>query len=75
MSGKVLGEAFEGGTVRGDGSDAVSSWGHMSSNPMSSEVKPNSSTTIVVMLCKHLDRFSSSSSTSRVKQFPYSSSF
>ena len=72
MPGSVLGEAFEGGTaVREDGSVAVSPCGHIS-NPMSSEVKPNSATT-VVMLCEHLDEFSSSST--RVKQSPYASSF
>ena len=72
MPGKVREEAFEAGTImRGDGSAAVSPCGDIS-NRMSSEVKPKTATT-VVMLCEHLDRFSSSSTIS--KQLPYSSSF
>ena len=72
MPGSVREEAFESGTImREDGSAAVSPWGGISS-PMSSEVKLNTATT-VVMLCEHLDRFSSSSTIS--KQLPYSSSF
>ena len=56
MPGSVIGEAFEGGSMRGDGSAAVSPWGDIS-NSMSSEVKLNTATT-VVMLCEHFDRFS-----------------
>ena len=56
MPGSVIGEAFEGGSMRGDGSATVSPWGDIS-NSMSSEVKLNTATT-VVMLCEHFDRFS-----------------
>ena len=63
VEAELIATAFEGGSVRGEGSEAVKPWGHISlirTNPASSsESKPNSVTT-VVMLCEHMDVSSSS---------------
>ena len=60
--------------MRGDGSAAVSPWADISNTTSSEVKKPNSAMTTLVVLREHLDRFPSSSSISRVKQLPYSSS-
>ena len=63
VEAELIATAFEGGSVRGEGSEAVKPWGHISlirTNPASSSgSKPNSVTT-VVMLCEHMDVSSSS---------------